>query len=101
MGECNTIVNAYTLNRHSQLYNSHLLYIIISLPLPCTIKLGIMTIYHTIKTFNNYNKGPFQNIEGKGENACNQDFLHFPSCFYASQLNFSFSVTFSLSCAKF
>ena len=32
-----------------------------------------LTLYHTIL--------PFKNIVGKGQNACNQHFLHFPQCF--------------------
>ena len=41
-----------------------------------------LTLYHTITTFNNLKKKkPFENIEGKEENASNQHFLLFPQCF--------------------
>ena len=42
---------------------------------------GHLTLYHTIPTFNDPKKKPFENIEGKEENAGNQHFLLFPQCF--------------------
>ena len=40
--------------------------------------LASLTLYHTIPTFNDPKKKPFENIMGKGENAGNQHFLLFP-----------------------
>ena len=47
----------------------------------------ILTLYHTIPTFNDSENKPFENMMGKGENAGNQHFLLFPQCFipYQSQ----------------
>ena len=39
-----------------------------------------LSLYHTITTFNDPVKKPFENIVGKGENAGNQHFLLFPQC---------------------
>ena len=41
----------------------------------------LLTLYHTIPTFTNPTKEPFENIVGKGENAGDQHFLLFPQCF--------------------
>ena len=46
---------------------------------------GVLTLYHTILTFNDPEKMPFENIWGKGENAGNQHFLLFPQCFLPIQ----------------
>ena len=44
-----------------------------------------LTLYHTIPSFNDLIKWPFENTVGKGENAGNQHFLlfpqYFPQCF--------------------
>ena len=46
-------------------------------------------------------KKPFENIEGKGENAGNQHFFPFPTVFSTlPRTNFHFSVTFILSSAN-
>ena len=47
-------------------------------------------------------KKPFENIEGNGENAGNQNFFPFPSVFYPSQDKFSFfsHINFILSSAN-
>ena len=37
-----------------------------------------LTLFHTIPTFNDPSKKPFENIVEKGENAGNQHFLLFP-----------------------
>ena len=42
---------------------------------------GFLTLYHTIPTFNDPEKEPFENSVGKEENAGNQHFLLFPQCF--------------------
>ena len=39
---------------------------------------AVLTLYHTILTFNDLSKKPFENIVGKGENDVNQHFLLFP-----------------------
>ena len=38
-------------------------------------------LYHTTPTFNNFEKKPFQNIVGKGENAGKKHCILFPQCF--------------------
>ena len=45
----------------------------------------LLTIYHTILTFNDPGRGVFEKIVGKGENAGNQHFLLFPQSFPHSQ----------------
>ena len=40
--------------------------------------LSKLTLYHTIQTFIDLGKKPFENIVGKGESAGNQNFLLFP-----------------------
>ena len=47
-----------------------------------------LTLCHKIPTFNDYDKNPFKNIVGKGENAGNQHFLLFHNVFYPSQKEF-------------
>ena len=47
--------------------------------------MNYLTFYHTIPTFNNPRKKPFENIVGKGENAGNQYLLLFPQCFLPYQ----------------
>ena len=37
-----------------------------------------LTLYHTILTFNEPEKKPYENMVGKGENSDNQHFLLFP-----------------------
>ena len=44
-----------------------------------------LTLYHKIKTFNDPEKRPFENIVGKGENAGTLHFLLFPPCFQPFQ----------------
>ena len=57
-----------------------------------------LTLYHIIPTLMTYRKKPFENIEGKGENAGNQHFILFPQCFLPSpKTNFDLSLTFILS----
>ena len=46
------------------------------------LRLGGLTLYYTIPTFNDPEKErPFENIVGKGENAGNQHFPLFPKYF--------------------
>ena len=45
------------------------------------MKRGLLTLSHTIPTFNVPEKKPFENIAGKGDNAGKQHFLLFPQCF--------------------
>ena len=62
-----------------------------------------LTLYHTILTFNDTNKGEaFENILGKGENAGKPAFSPFPLCFlpFPKKTNFNFSVTFILLSAR-
>ena len=40
-----------------------------------------LTVYHTVPTFNDVEKKPFENIVGKGENAGNQHFRLLLQCF--------------------
>ena len=40
-----------------------------------------LILYHTIGTFSDFEKNPFENNEGKGGNESNQHFLLFPKCF--------------------
>ena len=49
-----------------------------------TIHSGL-TLYHTIPTFNNLEKKPFENFVGKGENAGNQPIVLFQQCFLPNQ----------------
>ena len=49
-----------------------------------------LTLYHTIPTFNDPIKKPFENIVGKGEKASNQHFLLLHNVFYPSQKEFLF-----------
>ena len=60
----------------------------------------VLTLYHTILTFNDPEKKPYKNTVRKGENAGNQCFLLFPQCFYFPKRNFNFPVTFILSSAS-
>ena len=56
--------------------------------LQCTLPVtdSDITLLQTIPTFSNPEiKGkPFENMVGKGENAGNQHFLHFPHCFQSN-----------------
>ena len=45
------------------------------------LELTFLTLYHTIPSYNNPWKKPFEIIIGKGENAGNQHFLLIPQCF--------------------
>ena len=47
----------------------------------CHLKWYDLTLYHIILTFNYPVRKAFENFMGKGENAGNQHFLHFPPCF--------------------
>ena len=49
----------------------------------------LLTLYHTIPTFNTCGKENFENIVGKGENARTQHFLLFQQCylFFPSQIS--------------
>ena len=50
-----------------------------------------ITLFHTIPSFDDPKKEPFENIVGKEENAGNQHFLlFFHNVFYLSQKNFCF-----------
>ena len=40
-----------------------------------------LTLYHTIPTFNDPEREPFEKLVGKGENAGNQHFVLFPQGF--------------------
>ena len=42
-------------------------------------------LYHKILAFTNWEKKPFENIVGKGQNAGHQHFLLFPQCFQPYQ----------------
>ena len=50
----------------------------------------MLTLYHTIPTFNDPEERPFEKILGKGENAGNQHFLLFPRYFlpFPQQIQF-------------
>ena len=45
------------------------------------------TLHHVVPCFNDMEKEPFENIVGKGENAGNQHFLHFPQSFLPYKTN--------------
>ena len=52
------------------------------------ISLNVLTLYHTVSTFNDPEKKTFKNIAGKGENAGYPHFLLFLLCFYPSLSEF-------------
>ena len=52
------------------------------------------TLYHNIPTFNNPEKGLFENIVGIEENAGYQNFSSSPTMFILSSANFAISITF-------
>ena len=58
--------------------------------------LHILTLNHTVPTFNDPEKKAFENIEGKEENAGNQHFLLYPQCFLPFPKRISFLGTFIL-----
>ena len=55
---------------------------------------NVLTLHHTIPTFNNPIYDAIENIVRKGENDGNQHFLLFPQCFLAFPQKNSISVTF-------
>ena len=73
-----------------------------SLTIPNLMQLfTILTLYHTILTFNDPEEEDFENIVEKGENAGNQHFLLFPQCFLPFlPKKFNFSATFILLSAN-
>ena len=61
----------------------------IFIQLEALVALFLLTPYHITPTFMTLRKETFENILGKGENAGNQHFLHFPKCFqpYPTQIS--------------
>ena len=60
----------------------------------------LLTLYHTILTFNDLKLRAFENIVGKGENADNQKFLLFPQCFLPSKTSFPYFILFCFVVCK-
>ena len=67
----------------------------------------LLTLYHTIPTFNTWEKKAFENSFGKGENAGNQQFLFFQHFFPFPAMfsilpnpNFNFWIIIILSSAS-
>ena len=49
-----------------------------------------ISLYHSISTLTTLRSNPFENTEGKGQNAVNQYFLIFPQCFLSFSMQNSF-----------
>ena len=49
----------------------------------------LLNLYHTMTTFDDLRKKPFENIVGKEENAGNKHFLLFHNVFYPMKDNFN------------
>ena len=61
-----------------------------------------LALYHTIPTFNDPRKKPFENITGKGENGGNHHFLLSLQCFLPIlKKNFCFIYIYFVGCKRF
>ena len=60
-----------------------------------------LTLYHTILTFNDSDKKPFENIVGKGENAETSIFSFAHYVFYVTSNTFQFFFTSYIFCKCF